>query len=233
MSQPFKFYHLQQLDSQLDRLRSRLVDIETAMKDRSQVDEAEKEVNAADQALQSARKDLRRAEDAVKEQRIKIEQTEAALYGGKVRNPKELQDLQNEAAALKRYRGVLEDRQIDLMVREEEAALAFQAASAELEKANAAHVHRQRQQADELRRVQREIPPLEEEREAVAGSLSANESGLYEQLRRQRRGIAVALVSNKACSACGSVLSSALLDAARSPSQISRCETCGRILYAG
>ncbi len=49
-------------------------------------------------------------------QKVKIEQTEATLYGGKVRNPKELQDLQNEAAALKRYLAVLEDRQLEQMI---------------------------------------------------------------------------------------------------------------------
>jgi predicted nucleic acid-binding Zn-ribbon protein len=231
MSQPFKFYRLQQIDTQLDRLRGRLSEISIALQDRAQVDEAEQKVKAADQVLQAVRKDLRRAEDNVKDQRIKIEQTEAALYGGKVRNPKELQDLQNEAAALKRYRAVLEDRQIELMVSEEEAALLYQAASSDLTAAAQADQKRQELFIQERSHIEKDIPPLEEERQAMAGSLTPEELNLYEQLRRQRRGLAVALVTNKACSACGSVLNSALLDAARSPSQITRCDSCGRILY--
>jgi uncharacterized pyridoxal phosphate-containing UPF0001 family protein len=38
---------------------------------------------------------LKQTEADVEKQRIKIEQTESSLYGGRVQNPKELQDLQN------------------------------------------------------------------------------------------------------------------------------------------
>jgi hypothetical protein len=37
---------------------------------------------------------LKQSELEVEKQRIKIQQTEASLYGGLVHNPKELQDLQ-------------------------------------------------------------------------------------------------------------------------------------------
>ncbi|MFN2235225.1 MAG: C4-type zinc ribbon domain-containing protein [Anaerolineales bacterium] len=47
-----------------------------------------------------------------------------------------------------------------------------------------------------------------------------------------RAGVAVAKVEDRACKACGSTLTASLNQAARSPSQIVFCDSCGRILYA-
>jgi len=85
----------------------------------------------------------------------------------------------------------------------------------------------------EKARLQIEMANLETERAAMVGSIPPADLSLYEQLRTQRRGIAVAKVKDKACAACGTTLSATLLHAAHSPSQITRCETCGRILYIG
>ena len=69
----------------------------------------------------------------VNKQKVKIEQSEASLYSGNVTNPKELQDLQNEAAALKRYLVTLEDRQLEAMLEVETAEQSKQAALDKLE----------------------------------------------------------------------------------------------------
>jgi predicted nucleic acid-binding Zn-ribbon protein len=81
--------------------------------------------------------------------------------------------------------------------------------------------------------LQEDLTRLQAERQAAASSIPQAELDLYNQLRQQRRGIAVAQVTDTYCSACGSTLSAALLHAARLPNQIARCDTCGRILYAG
>jgi len=233
MSQVFKLYRLQQLDSQLDRVRSRLDEIDRALGEAQELHQAEAQSEQTSKSLQAARKALQKAEDTVKDQRIKIETTEAALYGGKVRNPKELQDLQNEAAALKRYLGVLEDRQLEAMMNEEEAASIDRSARIALELTQARYTARLQALKDEQSRLLKEIPNLEEERLAAASSIPPNEITLYESLRKQRRGLAVSVVKNKACSSCGTTLNAALLDAALTSAQIARCDGCGRILYVG
>ena len=120
MSRPFQLYHLQQLDTQLDGIHARLKEIESALADDSQVSLSREKTTQVNASLQQARQNLRNAEFETQQQRIKIEQTESTLYGGKVRNPKELKDLENEAAALKRHLSVLEDRQLESMLAEEE-----------------------------------------------------------------------------------------------------------------
>jgi uncharacterized protein len=233
MSQAFKLYRLQQLDSLLDRTRTRLHEIEHALNEAQALRQAEDTAGQADEGLVTARKTLHKAEELVKEQRIKIETTEAALYGGKVRNPKELQDLQHESAALKRYLVVLEDRQLEAMMNEEEAVTVNRSAQIALELAQARHAAHQKELKDEQDRLLKDIPNLEEERQAAGSSIPANEIALYETLRKQRRGLAVTLVKNKACDSCGSTLSAALLDATLTSGQLTRCDSCGRILYLG
>jgi hypothetical protein len=233
MNQSFKLYRLQQLDSQLDRLGNRLQEINAALNDHEHIRLVEAARRQAGQELEAARKTLRKAEDAVKDQRIKIETTEAALYGGKVRNPKELQDLQNEAAALKRYLAVLEDRQLEAMMVEEDTAKADFEAQVALELAQAKEKARLLDLAEEQSRLLEEVPHLQEERQAAVASISPAEMNLYESLRKTRRGLAVAMVKEKACSACGTTLNAALLDAVRTSGQVNRCDGCGRILYIG
>jgi uncharacterized protein len=233
MSDPFKLYRLQQTDSQLDKARARMAAIEAALSDDLALRLAQVRLENCQHALKQREKELSQAESAVHDQRIKIEQTEATLYGGKVRNPKEMQDLQHEAQALKRYLQVLEDRQLDIMITVEDAENTQNQARTELQEAQKVYDLAHASLIDEKTALLRDIAHLENEREAILSSISSEDAALYTQVRQQRRGIAVAKVTGKACSACGSVLSASLLHAAHSPSQITRCDTCGRILYQG
>jgi predicted nucleic acid-binding Zn-ribbon protein len=233
MSSPFKLYRLQQTDSQIDRRATRVAEIETALKDDEPLKRMTRTVQSTEHELKELRKVLQRAEDNVSGQRVKIEQTEATLYSGKVKNPKELQDLQNEAAALKRYLVVLEDRQLEAMLDEEEAASKFDKVVHKLKNEQSQFNQMQSDLSNEKSKLENEIVRLQGERTATTGAIPEDDLLLYQKLRVQRRGIAVAKVSNKACSACGSLLSATLLHSARSPNQITRCDTCGRILYFG
>lgn len=233
MSQTFKLFRLQQIDSQLDRIRTRLLEVEAALKEDEALRQAQEHARQAEEALVAEQKVLRKAEDNVRDQRIKIEQTDASLYGGKIRNPKELQDLQNEAAALKRYLSVLEDRQLEAMLAVEEAEAEHQAALDSLEAVNAEFDEKHHDLIEEQTNLLKDLQRGETERQAAISSIPSGDMSLYEVLRQQRRGLAVSKVTDRACSACGSTLNAALLHAARSPNQITRCDMCGRILYGG
>jgi len=233
MSQPFKLHRLQQIDSQLDQLRSRLRGVEVALADSSLLLQAKEQFKQTETNLDAARRQLHRAEEAVKAQRIKIDQTESALYGGKVRNPKELQDLQNESASLRRYLSVLEDRQLEAMISLEEAELDHKTSIELLEATQTNTENQNRALLSEQAYLRQEELRLENERKAAASALQEDDLELYLQLRRVRQGVAVARVVDNTCSACGSTLSAAQLHAARSLNQIIRCNSCTRILYGG
>ncbi len=233
MSQPFKLYRLQQIDSHLDHLRAKLRETEIALNDAKEVQRAEASRIETEKNLQKARKTLRTVEEEVKAVQFKLEQTESTLYGGKVRNPKELQDLQKENAALKRQINTMEDHQLEEMLAVEEAEKANRQAIVffeDVQKKDAA----QKKGLVELKASQvKEIERLESERLATSSAVSPEDLQVYEQIRKQKRGVAVAKVSENACSACGSTLTPSQVQAASSPSQLSRCSFCGRILYTG
>lgn len=233
MSQPFKLYRLQQIDTQLDRGKSRLHEIEIALAEDAAIRRAQKQVEVLEKRLQEARKSLKKTEQEVQTQRTKIEQSEAALYGGKVRNPKELQDLHKESAALRRYLNTLEDRQLEAMIRLDDAEIAYQETIDKLKEIKKERAGQNATRLEEQSNLHKEVARLEVERQAASASITPDDLHLYELLRKQRSGIAVAKVIDNTCAACGSTLSVALLQSARSPNQLTRCATCGRILYKG
>jgi predicted nucleic acid-binding Zn-ribbon protein len=232
MNQVFKLYRLQQVDSQLDQIRTRLQEIDTILSDDVTLQSLRAIAAASAENLTESQRDLVRAEHTTHGQREKIKKTETRLYSGKVTNPKELQDLQNEAASLKRYLSVLEDRQLEAMLLVDEAEAKAQRDQAELEKTDAETHARDKDLVKEQTALGSEVSRLEEERLAAATGIPPELVHQYEALRKKRQGVAVARVTDNACAACGSTLTSTLLQEARSPVEITHCSFCGRILYA-
>ena len=233
MSHTFKLYRLQQIDSKLDQNRARIAEIEEALKDTSELQQAEAAAEQAEEQLEEDRKALRKAEWETQDQRQKIKKTETRLYSGKVKNPKELEDLQNESAALKRYLSVLEERQLEAMLAVDDSASEHRAAQTRLEETRAqTHIAHSRLKS-EMEQLQSENERLRSERKATASTIDDKDLTKYKRLKEKRGGVAVAKVTDKSCSACGNVLSSSHLQDARSQSTLTQCDTCGRILYAG
>jgi predicted nucleic acid-binding Zn-ribbon protein len=233
MSQPFKLYRLQQIDSQLDQAHDRLAEIAAILSDNAAIRKARGQADKTAAALEKAKKELRKAEENVHSQRSKIERSEATLYGGTIKNPKELQDIQSEAAALKRYLSVLEDRQLEAMLAVDGAEDTHQNAIESLESVTRESVRQNERLVEEKGGLETNVARLEKERGTTASTIEAPDLRLYEQLRKQRAGVAVARVVDNTCSACGTTLTASLLQASRSSIQLSRCDTCGRILYGG
>lgn len=233
MSQPFKLYRLQLLDSKLDKCRARLEEINSILKDNSEISKARTKNDLALKSSEQAQKALKVAENNVKSQRMKIEQSDATLYGGKVRNPKELQDLQAESAALKRYLNVLEDRQLEAMIIAEDTDSIYQNTTKTLKEVESDIAFQNNNLISERSQILQEIDRMSSERDAAIGTTPSADLKLYNDLRKTRRGLAVAKITDKTCAACGTTLSATTLHSARSPNQITQCDTCNRILYNG
>ena len=231
MSQTLSLYRLQQVDTQMDRANARLQAIQKILEDNADLRLAKERVDLALAACDSTDLALKQAETDAQNQHIKIDQTQASLYGGKGHSPKELLDLQNDLTSLKRHLVTLEDIQLEAMLGAEEAASGNDAAQVDL---TAAQNHSEEQNHGlhaEQTTLKKELEKLFTERSAIASPIPQNALGLYDQLRQQRRGIAVAVISDNSCSACGSGLSAAQMQSSRASDQIALCPSCGRILY--
>ncbi|MGD2028131.1 MAG: hypothetical protein PVI99_09970 [Anaerolineales bacterium] len=231
MSQKRRLANLQDIDSQIDQARSRLEEIDAALSDSSAVKKAAARAEKAEDRFTKARLALKRAEQDVQVQEEKIEKNQKALYGGSVRNPKELEDLQMEAGALRRYLSVLEDRQLEAMIAFEEAETAQEEAQSNREAVKKQTAAQNTDLTAEQAELEAKVAQLEAQRSAAIAEINADLLERYEEIRQKRFGQAVAEVRDGSCAACGAILTAAQAQEARSPTKITYCDTCGRILH--
>lgn len=233
MSLSLNLYRLQQIDTQLDQTNQRLLTIQALLADTTLLDEVMARKTTSETALLAERKRLQQADRLVQEQKIKIEQTEAALYGGKVRNPKELQDLQLESASLKKHLSTLEDRMLEIMFSVDEQEAEVSALDSEYLNIQAHTEQGHAQLRGEVTSLEQLRERLILEHQAAENVISAADLQIYQQLRKTRNGVAVAKITDRTCGACGASLTPALVQAANAPTQFARCASCSRILYPG
>jgi uncharacterized protein len=232
MSAALGLYRLQQVDGQIDQVQARQKWIQDTLQNDASLRAATQTSLAAEAKFKDVARLLKQSEAEVEKQRTKTEQTEASLYGGSVRNPKELQDLQKDIVSLKKYLETLEERELEAMLAAETAEQEFQTAKSELEHTQMKVNEQNHDLRIESENLDRDLERLQTERKAVIGDLASSAVEMYDQLRKQRRGVAVAAISDSACAACGTTLTPAQQQNARSTSQLFNCPSCGRILYA-
>jgi len=232
MSYALGLYRLQQVDSRIDQVNTRLDAIRAVLENDSSTRAARATLEQAEKSLHEAEKNLRTSEAASQAQRIKLEQTEASLYGGRVQNPKELQDLQNELAALKRHLATLEDTQLESMLTLETAREEHKAALTNLSQVEGQFISQNASLKSEQDTLQNNLENLKAERTATHSTIQQALLEKYETLRLKRRGLAVTTVSDQACDACGAGLTPAQAQSARISTQLVECPSCGRILFS-
>jgi uncharacterized protein len=224
---------MQVIDSQMDAQRARLTELAHFLSLHPELDAARLNETASLQLQEQARIQSLRSEDENRHQLEKIKDTEQALYGGSVSNPKELQDLQNETASLHKFQTTLEERQLQAMMALEESESASQQAHdavVELENTRAAQ---EKKWLAEQAEIQTQLDKMEMQAEAVFAAVLPEDLALYQSLRKSKRGRAVVKMESDSCPGCGVTPSTSRLDAARSGQDIVLCGNCGRILYMG
>jgi uncharacterized protein len=232
MSAALGLYRLQQVDSQIDQIQARLKMIRETLENDIELLSAKERFAAADSKHKDAERALKLSEAEFEKQRLKIEQTEASLYAGRVHNPKELQDLQKDVASLKRHLGTLEDRELEAMLTAENVEKDLQTAKTDLERVQFNLKEQNRDLTRESEILGKELERLNSERQAVVTDIANQALNIYEQLRKQKRGRAITTITDSSCEACGTTLTPSQQQSARSTSQLFHCPTCGRILYA-
>lgn len=233
MSRASSLYWLQKLDLKLESSRERVTEILTILEDDQEIIRCREILEKTEVQLKEARAVNSRAERAVSSQRAKIEQTEKTLYGGSIRNPKELQDRQQEAESLKRHLSTLEDRLLEAMIQLDEAQQEWDAASETLARAEDILKAQHKDLNQEHEELLASINRMDAEREAALANVDQQDLALYEGLKKRFGGIAITIVQGGNCAACGLGLAHSVQQSVRSGNDLIRCDQCSRILYAG
>ncbi|HEY5982809.1 MAG TPA: C4-type zinc ribbon domain-containing protein [Anaerolineales bacterium] len=233
MSAALGLLRLQKVDSRIDQLEAQLAEIRAELENDQAVAARRSDVSAAEAALLQVEDARGEAERLAKSQRIKLEQAEASLYGGRVQNPKELEDLQADVLSLKRHLATLEEAELQRMIELESAETGYQNARTALEHALVASGGEHSRLALRESELARQLADTQAERAAAISPIAERAVEEYQGLRRSRRGVAVIEINENACGACGTILTPALQQSARHAMEIVHCPSCGRILYGG
>ena len=224
---------LQELDLSIDRLAVRREAIEAGAEGtaaRTLRDEAQGRLGELRLALDSVNREASRLESDADSLTRKAEAEERRLYDGSVANPKELDAIQHEVANLKSRRSRVEDELLDQMERREDLEGRIKQAEAELTEAEDRLSEILGSSAVELKEIEAALVSRRSEREALGPELDEELLELYEDLRRQKKGIGAAALQDGVCQGCHQKLSALELERLKRTEGIRRCEYCRRIL---
>jgi len=224
---------LQELDLSIDRLAARREAIEAGAEGtaaRTLRDEAQGRLGELRLALDSVNREASRLESDADSLTRKAEAEERRLYDGSVANPKELDAIQHEVANLKSRRSRVEDELLDQMERREDLEGRIKQAEAELAEAEDRLSEILGSSAVELKEIEAALVSRRSEREALGPELDEELLELYEDLRRQKKGIGAAALQDGVCQGCHQKLSALELERLKRTEGIRRCEYCRRIL---
>jgi predicted nucleic acid-binding Zn-ribbon protein len=228
-----RILELQELDLSIDRLLGRQREIqggEEAETARKMRDEARGRLGELRLALDSVDLETRRLEGDVDSLTRKADAEEARLYDGSVANPKELEAIQHEVANLRGRRSRIEDELLDQMVRKEDLEDRIRQVEGEVAEADVRMTEIMGSTAAELDEIESALKSRRTERDALAPEFDEELLELYEDLRRQKKGVGAAALIDGVCQGCHQKLSALELDRLKRSGGIRRCEYCRRIL---
>jgi uncharacterized protein len=159
----------------------------------------------------------------------KLSAMEKDLYSGRIKNPKELGNLQQETAVLKGRRSQLEDRALNIMEQIEVNRTSVAQLKTRLITVEAEWQSRQDELKQTIGTDTQLLTGLKKKRQELEKVLDASVIQLYQTLRKQR-GTPVARVEQGICRGCRISLPANELQNVRS-GRLVQCSSCGRILY--
>lgn len=231
MTQIHQLFQLQKLDTEIDDKKKRLGDVLKAQKEPPALVAARQRAETAAATLQKWQGKHQNLTLEVSSVATKAKNSENRLYSGKVTNTKELTDLQNEIDSLGRRKAALEDEVLEALVMVEDAQTEKTAADEALTTATA----QWEKQSAHLKAEQNELAlalhKLMQSRKTRATAVDAATMQEYEQLRKQKHGLAVVGLRVNMCLGCRTTVSANKVKEVDEGRKV-YCGGCGRLLAA-
>lgn len=224
-------YLLQEIDLELEAKQAALAELEERLGESDELRSARLEAAEKPERLRETQRGQRDAEWAVEEVRAKIQPLEEKLYGGSVKNPKELVGFQQDVDSLKGRQRELEDRVLEAMALVEEAERELAASEVRLSEVETQWRAEQEDLVRQGEELRREIEGLEGRRSAQGAAIDAGTMSQYDALRKAHQGRAVAKVERGICQGCRISLPMHVVQQARRGNPWVQCTSCERILY--
>ena len=226
---------LQDLDSRADQLRhqrrslpetARLTELtEARTTTENQARDARIEVD--DLAVEQAKVDA-----DVEQVKSRRERDQQRIDQGLISNPKDIQRMQQEMVSLERRITSLEDDELEVMERAEEAQRTLDSLTAQLADTDAEIADLTAKRDARLAEIDQSLGELDGRRGPIVADLPADLLALYDRLRESKGGVAAALLRARRCAGCNLDLDHAEVATIRAAAddEVIRCDDCSRIL---
>jgi uncharacterized protein len=224
---------IQEHDTAIDRLMVRKRALEAgddATVALAEANEAERTVGELRLRLDELSRDQLRFEHEIDSMSQKTAAEERRLYDGSVANARELESIRHEVDNLKKRKGDREDELLGLMQVREDVEGNEREAVARSDALRSRVADVEGEAADELRRVDAELAERAQARATLAATVDPDLLELYDDLRRQKKGVGAVALVDGVCQGCHEQLSAVERDRLKRTEGPKRCEHCRRIL---
>ena len=223
MSGVKQLYDLQKIDLELVEAESRRESLLNRLSDRSELVTSAARLERLEKRKGDLSARSRAFERLVAEVDLTLERLNERLYGGGVTNPQQLAAAQEEQAFTAARKKEAEDQLLEIMIDVEELEPVLAEARETSSRLHEERPELERAWREEERETAAKIEALHADRAALLPAMPANLLPLYESLRKNKGGRAMALVERGTCQGCRLSLTTQETQRARGGQQIVQC----------
>lgn len=224
-----QLYQLQEVDLEIESGERSLGQMVSQLGDNQAVTGAQAGLASAQRHLDELTHRQRTAEWEIDDLVSKLTAIEEQLYGGRIKNPKELTDLQHEVDLMKAKREKMENNVLEIMGQAELAEDSVSTATGDLKKLEVEWHNQQEHLSTDVAALKSKLSALKQKRQQRSVEIDPQTAEVYDKLRKQK-GQAVAKVEQGICRGCRISLPVSELQRVRS-GNLMQCGSCGRILF--
>jgi predicted nucleic acid-binding Zn-ribbon protein len=226
---------LQELDSRADQLRHQrstlpeLTEIASLTTSRQELDGRRRDAQIAVDDLTAEQAKVDADVEQVKARRLRDQQR---MDQGLITSPKDLEHMQGELESLQRRITSLEDDELEVMARLEDAQRDLDALSAQVTAADERLAELSTTRDNRTKEIDESLQTVAADRGPAADAIPAELLALYDRLRSSKGGVAVGALRARECGGCRLSLDPAELASIRAaaPDEVIRHDECQRIL---
>ena len=224
-----QLYQLQEVDLEFESGEQALAQIVSQLGESQAVVKARTELKSKQQHLEELGQQQHSAEWEIEDLVNKLSTAEGKLYGGRIKDPKELTNLQHEVEGLRGRRSQLEDKALEVMDQVELSTASVATLTNELKTLETEWHSQQQQLSTNMEQLKTTLSDLKNKRQLLSAEIDPETVEFYQALKKQK-GQAVAKVEQGLCRGCRILLPTTELQRARGDSLV-QCSSCGRILF--
>lgn len=225
-------YKLHQIDAAITAIRNQAAALDPGRRIQAELAKLSEEfatLHGDHARLKAELADLEVQQKGIEE---KLKKIDREVYGGKVVNPREIENLQKEIGILKKQRGVNDERILGLWELLPPAQAKAEEVSKKVEALNAELAEHRKTVLQERAKLEQVFKAKSAERPDAARNVAPALLTRYESIRQKHEGLGMTTVDKHgACTYCGTLLPRKTVEAAIEDKVVT-CESCHRILYA-